>query len=137
MKVKLEKLVKSLEGLRELMSREFDCSTAFDIMAIGQKIQPTLDNFQNVKKELLTKYGVLDKLTGTQVVKKDKTEIFNKEWEVLMSKEIVIDIKKIKKEQLMGIKLKPGVLLDLEWMFEQKESSKPKKIKSSAQKNPK
>lgn len=115
--VKLEKLVQSITAMKDLMSKEFDSSTAFDIMAIGQVIQPILDNYQKIKTDMLKKYGKEDEKTKLMIIKDENQYAFQEEWDELMNKDIEIDIEKISKNQLGKITLKPGVLLDLAWMF--------------------
>ena len=115
--LQLGKLVQSVQSLKQLMQKEFKSSLAFDIMSIGRQIQPFLDDFEKVKNELFKKFGAEDPQTRVMLVKEENNEIFNKEWNDLLKKEITVDFNKINRKDLKEVSIKPGLLMELEWMF--------------------
>lgn len=119
MSIKLKNLVKdeSIKNLNNLLSKEVKGSIAFDLISNIKEIKIHVENYNIIRNSLFKKYGE-EKENNSSAIKPENIEQFKKEMEELLDKDIDVNIKKIKKEVLNNIQIKPIELMGLEWLFE-------------------
>ena len=115
MKVKLLNIVNSKNAITKLGEKtSYDAKTAYRIARNIKEIISELENFEKAKGELFKKYGEKD---GDDIkIKKENTDVFNKELSDILDIDVELDIIMINPEKLSGSS--PFELLAVEWMLE-------------------
>ena len=114
MKIKLFYILKSKDILEKLGSMKFDDGlTCYKIARNIKNINPELANFENIKKDLITKYG--NKEGDNITVSQDNMDEYNKQINEILQQEIEINILPLSPEKLSGIS--PFDFLALDFML--------------------
>jgi hypothetical protein len=114
-KVKLFKLVQSVDQLSVLSSTKFQASMTLKIMRIMRAVRPELEDYDKKKNDLIKKFGVtLD--NGDVKVSPDRMNDFFTELNPVLEQEVELPIEPIKLSELT-LELTPIDLERLEWML--------------------
>ncbi len=124
MKVKVGKLFGVVEPFNLLLQKDMPADTAYALKKMSLKIDEEMKTVNDMRVKILDETGiVLDQATnkydiggflnGKKTKKKDADE-FNKRWAELMDVDVVIEAKPISVKRLVGVNVRPDVLIALE-----------------------
>ena len=125
MKIKNKTILNSVDSLKELLNYDIPVKTSFKLIKNTKKIDSVLDLYNEANNKLIEKYG--DKKEdgeldispeGNIKISQDKINDYMKEKSDLLEIENDIDIEVIKSDELLLDKVKPSILLALDYMIE-------------------
>ncbi len=123
----------SVDSLTKVLELNLPAKTSFKLVKLIRKVNEILQDIQEAHKKLLEKFGekdkdgefihVLDQQTGkpneNQIqLKKDSVKPFKEEYKQLLEVENEIQGTKVTLDDLGDIEIQPGVLLTLDWLFD-------------------
>lgn len=125
MKIKNKTILNSVDSLKELLNYDIPVKTSFKLIKNTKKIDSVLDLYNEANNKLIEKYGdrkesgELDvSPEGSIKISQDKINDYMKEKSDLLEIENDIDIEVIKSDELLLDKIKPSILLALDYMIE-------------------
>ena len=125
MKIKNKTILNSVDSLKELLNYDIPVKTSFKLIKNTKKIDSVLDLYNEANNKLIEKYGdrkesgELDvSPEGSIKISQDKINDYMKEKSDLLEIENDIDIEVIKSDELLLDKVKPSILLALDYMIE-------------------
>lgn len=125
MKIKNKTILNSVDSLKELLNYDIPVKTSFKLIKNTKKIDSVLDLYNEANNKLIEKYGdrkesgELDvSPEGNIKISQDKINDYMKEKSDLLEIENDIDIEVIKSDELLLDKVKPSILLALDYMIE-------------------
>jgi hypothetical protein len=95
MKIKLGQLKLSEDSLVKFSKQEIPVQMAFQISRVIQKVAPELQLLEQLRQQLVHKYGIEDKETGQITVPESKVGEFTEEIKPLLEAEVELDFQKI------------------------------------------
>lgn len=95
MKIKLGQLKLSEDSLVKFSKQEIPVQMAFQISRVIQKVAPELQLLEQLRQQLVHKYGIEDKATGQITVPESKVGEFTEEIKPLLEAEVELDFQKI------------------------------------------
>ena len=117
MKLKLSQLVNAQNALSTLAIQRVVASTSFRIARNLKVVASEMELYEAQRKALLDKYGVLSADKTRYQFENGNGEKFNEEFRALLDTEIDTSITPILMDDLGDVKMTPGEMLVLEWMF--------------------
>lgn len=124
MKVKLGVLENSLDGLRELAKEKIPIKIAYSLTKFISKVANELKIYETQKREILKKYGAKENKLNNSLFMEPEDEhyqIVTTELETLSQIEVEIEFTKIKIGELGNINISAVLLLQLSYLFEDKD----------------
>lgn len=125
MKIKNKTILNSVDSLKDLLNYDIPVKTSFKLIKNTKKIDSVLDLYNEANNKLIEKYGdrkengELDvSPEGSIKISQDKINDYMKEKSDLLEIENDIDIEVIKSDELLLDKIKPSILLALDYMIE-------------------
>lgn len=116
MKVKLEKLVMSVDSLSKLFEKPMPIRTTFRLKKIVQEVDNNLKIYDESRTTLLKKYGDMQEDNSYKVDPEKQQELEDEHRELLDS-EISFGFEPIPAELLGNIDMTPKDLLLLDWLI--------------------
>jgi single-stranded DNA-specific DHH superfamily exonuclease len=114
MKIKLEKIVNSVEQLKGLQQETMPVKVSYRIKRLIDKLSPILKTYEEKRNDLVKEFGEENEDKSFQVKKENLDEFYKKLNEVLEIEEEV-EFEPINIEELGDTKLKPVQIPD--WLF--------------------
>jgi hypothetical protein len=115
MKLVIEQIINSKDVLKNLGSQKMNASIAFKIQRNIRKLNPEIENFQTVMKDIVEKYS--DKKDNYFEVRESERNEYQKELNELLKEEVEVDISQINIDDFSNIQLTPFELMQIDWMF--------------------
>lgn len=116
MKIKLEKLVASLEPLRNLFSKEIPISIGFHISKTIQAIEENMKLYDESRTALVKKYGKENK-DGTFNIPPKSVKEFEAEHQELLNTEVELQAEEISIARLGDVKMSSSDVYTLNWLL--------------------
>lgn len=123
--LKLEQLVSSVSVLQKLSTKPLKARTAFMVAKLLQNADNEVNNFNDARMNLITKYGVKDDNgelktddTGSARIVQEHLPEFNTELQELLNTSITINATKIAMKDIENLEFTPGEILQLEPFLE-------------------
>lgn len=96
--MKVEEVFKIYDGLAELLKKEIDGDTMWDVVSNIELSEPVINKFKQVSEKTFNKFA---EPKGEELrVPDKKLAEYNKEIDSLLKKEVEVDFKKIKYDSL-------------------------------------
>lgn len=118
--MKLGDLVVAQEALGRLLALELPAAVSFQIARAAKPVQAELRNYEQERVKLVRRLGK-DAGQGQIMVLPEKAVEFNEEMNTLLDVDVEPKIRTIDPDILGEIAIRPGDLMALWFLFEQKE----------------
>ena len=128
MEISNKLLIESSNALKEITTFSLPIKTSFKIAKIVRQVQPTIDAYEEVLKNLQEKYAEKDEEGKPRVNDTDNpgikqillsdAEKFSKEYQELLDAINEITIEKLTIEDFGEAEIKPNLLVQLSWLIE-------------------
>lgn len=123
--LKLSTLINSIAATKNFLALDFPLTDAWEIKKFFMKLNPELEIYEDLRKKTIIKYGMLIPGTQDYQVKVENIAQYQKEIEGLLTKEIELEVTKIKMEELLELEKKMGKefkisvtdLIQLDWFI--------------------
>jgi len=118
-KIKLLDILNSKEVLKKLGDMAFnDGLVCYKIARNIKNINPEIENFEIIRKDLILKYG--KKEGDTEPLSQENVDEYNKQINEILQQELEINILQIAPEKFSGIS--PVQLMSIDWMLESEQT---------------
>jgi len=117
MKLSLKTIINSVTGLQGLSNLKLPIVTSFKISKVLKQINAELETFNEVKNKRSDEMGLSEK--KQEDITPEENKKWNEEIKELTSKEVDIDVTKIKLSELGEEKIEPYILSQLDWLIEE------------------
>lgn len=124
-KIKLEQLINSTEGLKGLGQKSLKARSAYAVGRILKAADAEMSSFNETRMELIRKYGEKDDAgelktdeNGNVHIPPEVLSTFNTELTDLLATEIEINANKIRIEDLENVEFTPGEMAQLDEFIE-------------------
>lgn len=121
MKMKVSKAFSVTEPFGMLMQKDMPADTAYALKKMSLKFDEEMKTINDMRVKILDEFGVslgsdnrYDIAGFLKKAKKKDADEFNRKWTELMDVEITIDVKPISVKRLVGVNIRPDVLMALE-----------------------
>jgi len=94
MKIKVSKILESVEALRALSQQKFPLSTLFKLRKNYTELEAAIKLFEEKRKELFEKYGT-QKEKGEMVISEENEKTYFTEINAILEEEVEIDVQKL------------------------------------------
>ena len=124
-KIKLEQLVNSAEGLRGLSQKQLKARAAYAVAKILKAADAEMTSFNETRMELIKKYGEKDETgelksdeNGNVHIPDDTLATFSNELQELLDTEVEISANKIKMNDVENVEFTPSEMAQLDDFIE-------------------
>jgi len=110
-------------ALGKIINKPIQFKLAYRLTKFANKLQSVFKDIEKQRVTLVEKYGVEDKEKKTFSVPKEKLEEFHKEFDLVLEKDISLDIEPIPQELLIsaGIEISAAELASIEQFIEKEK----------------
>ena len=127
MEITLRQVRDGQSALLKVINQPMDIKLAYRMKKIASQLTTEISNLDKARRQLVKKYGEEVKRgekgkeigTGTYKVTEKNSDIFMKEYESSLDKNVEISIAKIPHECIAGIKISPVELISIEAFIEE------------------
>jgi len=128
MKVTLKQIKDSQQTLNKVLAQPLSVQTAYRIRKLAKPLKEELANIEEVRFDLIKKFGEKIKKTGSYQVPVKKINDFMKEFNEFLETETDLgDVELIKLVDLENMKLSVNELISFEYLLMEDEPVKPVK----------
>lgn len=127
-KIKVSDLLNATETLQKLSQKELKAKLALSIARLLKEAEREIQNFNEVRMNLINKYGEKDEKgelitddKGNCKIIPDGIETFSKELNDLVTTDVEINANKLKLDDLENLDFTPGDMVALEPFIETEE----------------
>jgi hypothetical protein len=117
--LELATIVEALRKLMEAPDLKFDLS--WDIAKLAEVVDKEHKIYEELRRKVFEKHGekIKNEKTGEEqlLIKKEKFDLAQKDFDDLNNKEIVLEVVKLRRENFEGIKIEPKTILSLMKFF--------------------
>jgi len=120
--MKLGIVVNSKVALDEFLKKDLPIGMSWDVKVLIQKLNPELTSYEDLRMDLIKKYGEQKEGTDQIQVKIENLKVFFEELAVLQEKEIEVllpEVKVSKLRKIEGFKMNTDDLLQLDWLIKE------------------
>lgn len=107
-------LLNAREPLSKLASQSVNAIVAFRLAKIIRQVDAELAKFDELRSDLIKKYGVVDQSTGQVSITKEHIDIINRELNPVLLETVEIKFNPINLSQLESVNLSAAEMLMLE-----------------------
>lgn len=123
MNIKLSRVLDYIKIFQSIIDNEKDVQPLMKFKLLGylKQLNPTMENFETIKNDLIIKYGKEDEEKGYSVNPEDKENWndFLKEVESILDSEVDVDLPKFKAEEIMNAKIPSKYLMTIYDLIEE------------------
>lgn len=109
--MKLEKLVNSVQSLRNIMALDLPAKTAYRLAKVSHTIDVHLKAFDTARAKVVGKYKGED-----GQIPEEHWKVVGDELEAVMDEDVEVSITKLKLSELGDVRLKAQDLYQLDWL---------------------
>jgi len=117
--LELATIVEALRKLMEAPDLKFDLS--WDIAKLAEAVDKEHKIYEELRRKVFEKHGekIKNEKTGEEqlLIKKEKFDLAQKDFDDLNNKEIELEVVKLRRENFEGIKIEPKTILSLMKFF--------------------
>lgn len=118
MKITLKEIIESKNQLSRLLDKKIEINKTFDLIGVFSCIEEEIKKYEEVRKKKIMQYGEeIDGKPGYYSVKPENLEVFLKEEQELLEREIDLQDIFISKEDIKDESIEPIILLQLKWLI--------------------
>lgn len=110
MKITLGELLNGKPALEKLVNLEISIKTAYKLSRIINKLNNELQNFEDQRQKLVSKYGEPEE-NGNVIVTQENMEAFSNELNELINLEIELAYEPVSLEELGDVKMRASELM--------------------------
>jgi len=131
MKLTNSQIAEAVPGMKDLAALEMSAKTSFKIAKAIELLAPISRAFDEARQKLAEKYGkrddkgelLMEEVEGGTQYQIGDAEGFNDEFSDLLEVENDVPLDQIPFTEIEDIKVKPGTLLVLSWLFSEEPTS--------------
>jgi hypothetical protein len=116
--IKLRDLINSEVALQNILKEKLPISVAWELKVFINKVSPEILSYEEIRKQKIIEFGEeIKDSPGDYRIKKEDLQIFSKEMDILLDKNIDVSVPKINIKEFKDFNISCNDIMILDWLI--------------------